>query len=92
MDPIHFQGEVGTDNVIRVPEGIKLPPGPIEVTVAPCASRSQPADRELVKREDYATVWDWLAAVGRQAETWDTNLPSDMAANHDHYAHGKPRE
>jgi hypothetical protein len=95
MDAIHFQTEVGSDNTIRVPEGVTLPTGPAVVTVVPVTNNDHsPTTGEppLVKREDYATTGEWLYAVGRQAETWDTNLPSDMAENHDFYAHGKPKE
>jgi hypothetical protein len=46
----------------------------------------------LPDRQDFNNVWDWLLAVGKQAERLDTNLPSDLAENHDFYAHGKPRE
>ena len=41
MDAIHFQAEGGSDDPIRVPDGIRLPAGPLEVTVVPCA---KPAD------------------------------------------------
>jgi len=95
MDAIHFQAEVGSDNTIQVPEGVTLPAGLAEVTVMPVTNvgDSLPSgELPLVKREDYATTWEWLYAVGRQAETWDTDLPSDMAENHDFYAHGKPKE
>lgn len=94
MDAIHFQAEVGSDNTIRAPKGISLPPGPADVTVTSMTTGDQvPARGELPfpKREDYSTTWEWLYAVGRHAETLDTNLPSDMAENHDFYAHGKPK-
>lgn len=33
-----------------------------------------------------------LLAWARKAEAIAPHLPSDLAENHDHYAHGKPRE
>jgi len=32
-----------------------------------------------------------LAEIGRWAETFPTDMPSDFAANHDHYLHGLPK-
>jgi hypothetical protein len=95
MDVIRFQAEVGRDQVIRPPEGVSLPSGRFEVTVTPCAdAEDRPKASKLTfpNRADYATVWDWLQAVGIHAEQLDTSLPTDMAQNHDYYAHGKPRK
>jgi hypothetical protein len=79
MDAIHFQSEGGSDNTIRVPEGIRLPAGPLDVTVVPCA---KPVDLP----GDLATTRAWLLDLAVEAER------DDLAANHDYYAHGKPRE
>lgn len=93
MDAIQFQAEVGEDGVIRVPDNVKLPVGPLAVTVTPLTAEKQQRSQgnDLVRPEDYATVGEWLYAVGKQAETWDTDLPSDLAENHDFYAHGGPK-
>jgi len=85
MDAIHFQTEAGSDNTIRVPEGIRLPSGRLEVTVVPCA---KPADIS----DDLAATRAWLLDVAAEAQRDPTPLPADLAENHDHYAHGKPRE
>jgi hypothetical protein len=37
------------------------------------------------------TIWDKLTGLGRWAETLPTDLPADLAANHDHYLHGLPK-
>lgn len=37
------------------------------------------------------TIWDTLSDLGRWAETLETQLPMDLAANHDHYLHGLPK-
>ncbi len=34
---------------------------------------------------------DWLLDLAARAEELNPDLPSDMAANHDHYAHGAPK-
>ena len=83
MDEIHFQAEVGSDNTIHVPEGITLPAGTLMVTIVPGATPS--------KRESPGT-WKWLREMAKEAERINPDLPADMAANHDYYAHGKPRE
>jgi hypothetical protein len=93
MDEIRFQTELGDDQTIRIPDTAAIPPGVVEVTVRKSseASVSPPTD-PLVSPKNFSSVWEWLYAVGRQAETWDVDLPSDMAENHDYYAHGTPRE
>jgi hypothetical protein len=90
MDAIHFQAEVGSDNTIRVPEGINLPSGPLRVTIVPCSSSS--GKQEAGKEEGIPKIWEWLREMALEAEKLPTELPSDMAQNHDYYAHGKPRE
>jgi len=85
MDAIHFQTEGGSDNTIRVPEGVRLPAGLLEVTIVPCA---KPADLS----GDLAATRAWLLDVAAEAERDPTPLPADLAENHDYYAHGKPRE
>jgi hypothetical protein len=94
MDAIHFQAEVSADGTIRVPEGVSVPPGPAQITIrpAPVEPEGLKADCAMPARKDFDNVGDWLYAVGKQAEQWDTDLPSDLAENHDYHAHGKPRE
>ena len=90
MDAIHFQTEGGSDNTIRVPDGIRLPAGPLDVTIVPCEN---PADLcSHPDTTDLATTRAWLLDVAAQAERDPTPLPPDLAENHDYYAHGKPRE
>jgi hypothetical protein len=85
MDAIHFQTEVGSDNTIRVPEGITLPTGTVSVTVVASPTPDQ-------EGTDVPSTWNWMLEMAREAEQLHHDLPSDLAANHDHYAHGKPRE
>jgi hypothetical protein len=84
MDAIQFNAVVTSEQVIRPPAGICLPEGEIEVTVRPSAATpSTPAST--------ASPRDWLLAFAAEAEEASPHLPSDLAENHDHYAHGKPR-
>jgi hypothetical protein len=85
MDTIQFNTVVGQDQVIRPPGGVVLPQGEIEVIVRTRASaEGTSADAVTATRE-------WLLAFGAAAEREGPDLPADLAANHDHYAHGKPR-
>lgn len=63
-----------------------VPPDGTEVTMVPVvvddASSSSSAE---------PSIWQKLAALGRWAETQPCDLPSDLAANHDHYLHGLPK-
>ncbi len=40
---------------------------------------------------DQPTIWEKLRELGKKAELRETNLPSDLAENHDHYLHGLPK-
>jgi hypothetical protein len=86
MDTIRFETTVGEDHVIRPPEGVTIPPGRVEVTVSPCAVPVEP------ETPDGATLREKLLAWAALMEKLQPDLPTDLAANHDFYAHGKPRE
>lgn len=85
MDAIRFNTVIGEDHVIRVPDGVPVPQGPVEVTVAP-----RQADTTVPT--DVKQLSNWLLEFAAEAERCPAELPSDMAENHDYYAHGKPRE
>ena len=78
-----YQGKV-QGGVIVLPEGVTLPEG-LSVTIVPGPIGAGPVEAE-------ATVWQKLEAVGRWAETQPCTLPPDLAANHDHYLHGRPKK
>ncbi len=85
METIEFHAVVDHDQVIRPPHGVALPCGEVEVTVR---SRSpEPA----ASTDALAPTRAWLLALAADAEDAAPALPHDMAENHDHYAHGKPR-
>jgi hypothetical protein len=87
MDTIEFHAVVDQDQVIRPPNGVTLPCGEVQVTV-----RSRPPEPEPEPAADsLAPTRAWLLALAADAEDAAPALPHDMAENHDHYAHGKPR-
>ncbi|MCI0683174.1 MAG: hypothetical protein L0Y71_13820 [Gemmataceae bacterium] len=85
METIEFNAVVDQDQVIRPPVGVRLPRGEVEVRVRP----RPPAPASST--EALAPTRDWLLALATDAEQAAPDLPRDMAENHDHYAHGKPR-
>lgn len=86
MERIQFNAVVDQDQVIRPPKGIVLPQGEIEVEVRPRSSTPP-----LVPEDVLAATRGWLLTFAADAEKANPSLPSDLAENHDHYAHGKPR-
>jgi len=84
MRPIQFQAVVGSEQVIRPPEGIVLPEGAIEVTVRPVGEPAA-ADPSAL-----AATRGWLLDLAAEAERSAEVLPADLAEHHDHYAHGTP--
>lgn len=75
-----YQGKV-ENGVIELPDGVTLPER-LSVAIIPSPS---PANADL-------TVWQKLEAVGRWAEKQPCTLPHDLAANHDHFLHGRPKK
>jgi len=65
--------------VVVLPADVALPVG-TEVLVA---LPYQPPDSAAGQ-----AIWERLTELGRWAETLPSDLPPDLAANHDHYLHG----
>ncbi|HUE70766.1 MAG TPA: hypothetical protein VMP01_07730 [Pirellulaceae bacterium] len=86
MDTIRFQTTVGPDQLIHIPQGIVLPPGPVEVTIVACMPAAEPPKGTSGKLRSF------LLELAEDAERQNPELPTDMAEHHDFYAHGKPRE
>ena len=84
MEAIRFHAVVDQEQVIRPPAGIILPQGAIEVIVQHIEPPTTP------EADPLASTRHWLLALAEEAEQAAPDLPSDMAAYHDHYAHGKP--
>ena len=83
MESVEFTTVIGDDGVIRAPSGTILPQGAVQVVV-----RSH--ERSPGERNDDPT-FGWLLPMARAAEASSTRLPADLAQQHDHYAHGKPK-
>jgi len=84
MTEVRFSAIVGEDGVIRPPAGVSIPGGEVEVTVRSMTAEPRRED------DDMAETREWLLGLAREAEAIEGTFPSDMAENHDHYAHGKP--
>lgn len=56
------------------------------VEVGNAAIRERPLDPEV------GSLGVRLAALGKNAEKIPTELPGDLAANHDYYLHGLPKK
>ncbi len=84
MDAIQFTTVVGPDGLIHPPEGVLLPEGEVEVSVRSRNGQNESAD-------PLARTRAWLLAVAAESEAANAGLPSDLAEQHDHYAHGAPK-
>jgi hypothetical protein len=86
MNAIRFHTVIGEDQVIRLPKDMKLAPGEIEVIVL------QPEPATRVPPPTTPSSWPLVERLGRAAEELGiTDLPSDLAENHDHYLYGVPK-
>jgi hypothetical protein len=83
MNAVRFKVVLEDGHLIRAPEGVSLPQGEVEVAVRPIVEQTTEGDPLAPTRE-------WLLNLATEAERTAPSLPSDMAENHDHYAHGKP--
>jgi hypothetical protein len=72
-----FRGKVRS-GVVVLPADVALAEGTEVVVVVP----------ESTSKAATAGVWAKLADLGRWAETQPSDLPPDLAENHDHYLHG----
>lgn len=85
MTEIRFSATVGEDGVIRPPAGVSIPPGWVEVTVRETVAKLESEEEEI------ASMRAMLLGFAAEAERSEGEFPSDMAENHDHYAHGAPK-
>lgn len=90
MSTIQFTTVIGADGVIHPPAGMTLPSGTVDVTVRPEAAKNGEASANG-KDDSETLTFDWLIALAEEAAEASANLPSDMAEQHDYYAHGKPK-
>ena len=80
MSTVRFIGEVLPDGTIRLPEDVQLSPGKAEVTIEQ-TDAAEPKHVPQVARE--------LADLAAGLDV--TDLPDDLAQNHDHYLHGSAK-
>jgi hypothetical protein len=76
-----YRGTVRS-GVVVLPANVTLPEG-VEVVVV--------VREEGPTKTAAAGVWSKLAELGRWAENLPSDLPPDLAENHDHYLHGLPK-
>ncbi len=76
-----YRGTVRS-GVVVLPEDVTLPEGADVVVMLPEAEPAPSAE---------PSIWDKLSDLGRWAEDLPSDLPTDLAANHDHYLHGLPK-
>jgi len=84
-----YTGEVRNGVVVFDP-GVSPPGEGTRVRI----EAEQPLLRPLPNHDDsMASTRAWLLAAAREAEADPEahSLPGDLAEQHDHYAHGKPR-
>lgn len=83
-----YTGEV-RDGVVIFDDGPPSPPTGTRVRIEPVGpSETAVAD---AREELFAGTRELLLSWARRAEEIAPALPADLAENHDHYAHGKPR-
>jgi hypothetical protein len=88
MSFYQFRATVGEDQVIRLPDGVTIPPGEYAVIVS---TPVQLPERDPSDPDSMAATSAWLLGIAAEAEAMDADLPDDMAENHTHYAHGAPK-
>lgn len=76
-----FQGKVKS-GVVVVAEDVVLPEGADVVVMLPEGEPIQSGE---------PSIWTKLSDLGRWAEDLPTDLPTDLAAQHDYYLHGLPK-
>jgi hypothetical protein len=79
-----YHGTVQNGHVV-LENGASLPDG-TPVTVMPISRAVAAKDASAAPM-----IWKKLVDIGRQVESEPCDLPSDLAANHDHYLHGLPK-
>jgi hypothetical protein len=89
MSTVRFTAEIGQDGTIRPPPDVPLAPGKADVIVVqPCGEAEESPDSDAFPAVVPAIAEDLSRfARGQKACV----LPSDFAANHDHYLHGAPK-
>lgn len=87
-----YQGTV-QNGVVVLTGGVSLPEG-TQVTVVPTNAEvfADVAAPPPPSFDASMSIGEKLAALARWTETFPTDLPTDLAKNHDHYLHGGPKK
>jgi hypothetical protein len=83
MNAVRFITSIGDDGTIPLPDGIRLKRGQAEIIVL------QPDENAKDNSQSLQPLLEDLAHAAE--ELGITGLPTDLAENHDHYAHGAPK-
>ena len=90
MSFYQFRATIGKDQVIRLPAGVTIPPGDYAIIVSTPIQLPEPDPSDP---DPMAGTRSLLLEIAAEAEALALDdLPSDMAENHDHYAHGAPKK
>ncbi len=80
------------NGMVVLPEGTPVEEGMavrVELLAAPPAA--EVAATPEADEGSTESLWAWLLSMAEMAERDPTPMPSDLAENHDHYAHGGPK-
>lgn len=81
-----YTGEVRNGVVVFDGESVPFAEG-TKVRVRPLVNGDEASRPE----DPAARTRGWLTALAEKVDGLAVDLPSDLAENHDHYAHGKPK-
>jgi hypothetical protein len=85
MSTVRFTAEIGQDQTIHPPAGVRLTLGKADVIVVQAEMAERRQDDEVLPPD----VPEIAKNLARFADSQDAPaLPPDFAVNHDHYLHG----
>jgi len=87
MSELRFHTTVGEDRIIHLPKDSGVVPGEVDVIII--QPKKQAMEAESKAPSDKWLLVEDLSEAATQLSVCD--LPSDLAENHDHYAHGTPK-
>ncbi len=88
MSTVRFTAEIGQDQTIHLPVGIRLKPGRADVVVV----QAEPSERSPAEEVFPPGVPEVAKNLAKFARSQNAEaLPPDFALNHDHYLHGAPK-
>jgi hypothetical protein len=85
MSTVRFTAEILPDGTIRLPDDVQLAPGKAEVTV----EQADDTKKGAAEKGGVPQIARDLAELAACLDA--TDLPYDLAQNHDHYLHGSAK-